>query len=557
VTDTTTLLQADVSEISQLTDDQLLSLANEMLAMQAHDRNVNFLRYYTPVSEKALSFHLLPPSVTVVGVGGGNGSSKTTICLADLVILATGQIPLSLQGIYPIEKFRGPINCRIVVESITTTLHPIILPKLQYWRWQGVDRPGGDRGYYGLVPKHSLLKGEWSESWTERTRTLQVRFCDPISGRPDGISTIQCMSYDQDPSDFASGDFHLIHHDEPPKESIWVENMARTMRVNGRMMVGMTWPDDPTIPVDWILDRIWEKAQPGKNNDPTVAWINLYTTENMNLNQTAIAETARKMTEKERAARIYGQPIRLGNRVHPLFTENEHQWCMVCNDLSILDADSKCGVCGSEDVVAFAHVAPQVANPLNPVICLLDPHPRKAHCLIWVEINANDDLRQIDEMEVDGSPDVVAERVIELEALYGWASIRRIMDPNMGRSPSGTDRETTWQDAFERAGLNFDLADDSDVGRQGLNDYLKPDSMTKEVRYQVDPRCHRTIYQMSRYSWDDYKKSLEKDMKQKPKQKHDDFPTLLKYLVNSNPTFRGCRHLGTSVITAGGRKNGY
>lgn len=550
------LLHVDPNNLQVLSDEELVALANEMLSMQQHDRQVNQLRHYVPVSEKAKQIHL--STAKVIGIGGGNGSSKTSVAMADMMILATGQIPDSLRDVYPLEKFRGPINCRIVCESITTTLHPIILPKLQWWRWQGVDRPGGERGYYGLLPKHCLIKGEWQHSWTERTRTLQCLYRDPISGKSEGISTIQMMSYDQDCSDFASGDFHIVLHDEPPKESIWVENMARTMRVNGTMYLAMTWPDDPTIPVDWILDRIWEKAQPGKNNDPTVAWFNLYTTENMNLNQTAIAETARKMTEKERAARIYGQPIRLGNRVHPLFTEDSHVWCFNCNDKTILDAEGNCGVCANTDVTDFTHVATQIANPLNPVVCLLDPHPRKSHCLMWVEINPNDDLRQIDEMEVDGSPDVVAERVKELESEYGWTSIRRIMDPNMGRSPSGVDRETTWQDAFERVGLTFDLADDSEVGRQLLNDYLKPDSITRQPRYQCDPRCHRTVYQTKRYAWDDYKRSLEKDLKQKPKQKHDDFPTLLKYLVNSDPSFRGCRGLGQAfTVASGGRRNGY
>ena len=125
-----------------------------------------------------------------------------------------------------------------------------------------------------------------------------------------GESSIQFMSYDQDPSDFASGDFHLILHDEPPKEAIWVENMARTMRVDGTMMLAMTWPDDPTISVDWILDRVYEPGQRGKHKDPTIDWVNLLTTENLNLNQTAVARTAAQMSQAERSSRIYGQPIK-------------------------------------------------------------------------------------------------------------------------------------------------------------------------------------------------------------------------------------------------------
>jgi hypothetical protein len=373
------------------------------------------------------------------------------------------------------------------------------------------------------------------------------------------------MSYDQDVSDFASGDFHICMHDEPPKEGIWTENAVRTARVKGRMFLSMTWPDDPTIPVDWIIDRVYEKCLPGKDRDPNYEMVEMYATENQNLDQTAIANMAKNLTAAERSTRIYGQHLRLSNRVHPLFTDTEHSWCFTCaksgekkrDGLVLLDGDGNCGICGSSDVVGFNHVRPVRTNELFPVIFGLDPHPRKPHMMAWVQVNPNDDLEQVCELEVDGSAEDVATAVSELEAEHGWTSIRRLMDPNMGRSPSSDDRETTWQDSFEKAGLLCDLADDSEVGRKTLNDYLKPDEKTHLTRYSVDPRCIRTIYQMKRFSWDDYKRSMEKDQKQKVKQKNDDYPAILRYIINSEPTFRGCRHLGTSVVTSAGRKNGY
>ena len=252
-----------------------------------------------------------------VGIGGGNGSSKTETALVELLIRATGQIPLSLKGVYPREKLRGPIQCRVVVESITTTLVNIILPKLQWWRWNGVSTPGGDKGHWGWIPKHHLIAGEWSKSWSEKYRTLRLYYRDTDTGNILGESTIQFMSYDQDAEDFASGDYHFILHDEPPKESIWNENLARVMRVDGTMFVAMTWPDDPAIPVDWLYE-LYEKAQ---QHDPSIEWYNLVTTDNPNLNQTAIAERSAQMSLTVRMARIYGQPIRMSNRVHPLFTD--------------------------------------------------------------------------------------------------------------------------------------------------------------------------------------------------------------------------------------------
>ena len=474
-----------------------------------------------------------------------------------MVIRATGQIPQSLREVYPRNKLRGPINCRVVVESITNTLETIILPKLQWYKWQGVDEPGGPRGHFGWIPKHCLLKGEWDESWTARTRTLEVLYRDPDSDVVRGISRIQFMSYDQDPADFASGDFHFILHDEPPKEMIWIENMVRAKRVNGTMMMSMTWPDDPTTPVDWIIDRVYEPAQPGKDHDPTYEWVNMYATDNPNLDQSALAELARTLSAAERATRIYGQHLRLSNRVHPLFTDVDHVWCFDCADLTIVNADGVCGTCSSSSVVSFNHVDSLRINPLHPVICALDPHPRKPHFLLWCQITPDDDLQIVRTVKVDGSPDVVAATVSEIESEAGWNTIRRLMDPNMGRSPSSSDRETTWQDAFESAGLTFDLADDGEAGRQAINDMLKPDPYTHLPRIRFDESCLEAIQQMKRYSWEDHKKALDKDQKQKAKMKYDDFPTLLKYIVNSSPTFRGMKSLRTPVSILSGRKNGY
>ncbi len=526
------------------------------MALQAQDRQTNQLRYYQPVSAKARAIHL--STARTIGVGGGNGSSKTDTNLCDMVIRATGQIPLSLKDSYPREKLRGPINCRIVVESLTTTLFPIILPKLDGRRWQGVDTAGGARGHWGWIPQNCLIEGSWEKSWKAHERILRCYYRDP--DRPDviiGESTFQFMSYDQDPSDFASGDFHDILHDEPPKEAIWVENMARTMRVDGTMRLAMTWPDDPTIAVDWMLDRLYYPAQPGPQHDPAIVWINLDTTDNPNLNQTAVARVAGQMSATERSTRIFGQPITLSNRVHPLFTDEPRTWCFACQELAILDDAGACGRCGAKDAVRFQHVEPCVAQHSYPVIQVLDPHPRKPHMLLWLQVTPADDLEQIAELEVDDTPTVVWQQVQDLERDYGWTTITRMMDPNMGRSASGTDRSITWQDAFDQAGMRIDLADDGEVGRRIFNDYLKPDPHTRQPRYRCDPRCVKTIYQLKRYCWDDFKRTAEKGQKQRPKQKHDDYCACLKYAVNSQPSFRGLASMGQHFRTAGTRHNGY
>src|SRR3990167_943246 len=187
-------------DLSGLSDEALKTLASQVLQFQVDDIRENSLFYYQPVSETARQIHL--STAKTVGIGGGNGSSKTECSLVELLILATGVIPQSLPD-YPRSKLRGPVNTRVILESLTTVLHPIFLPKLQWWKWNGVDSPGGKRGHWGWIPRTSLKGGKWDTAWSEKNRLLTLLYRDPDN--PEAVlgeSTIQFMSHDQDPTDF-------------------------------------------------------------------------------------------------------------------------------------------------------------------------------------------------------------------------------------------------------------------------------------------------------------------------------------------------------------------
>lgn len=530
------LLDLSADKISSLSDEDLRLILSDSVKFQKDDVKENQLLYYRPVSEKAKSIHLC--EARTVGVGGGNRSSKTTTLLAEHIIALTGVVPLSLRADYPMSKLRGPINGRIILESLTTVLHPIMLPKLQYWRWNGPDEPGGARGHFGLIPRTSLIDGSWEKSWSEKNRLLRLYYRDPVSSEIMGESTLQFMSHDQDPSDFSSGDLHIVQIDEPPKFAIWRENQARTMAVKGRILLGMTWPDDASIPVDWLFDEVYDRAQPGPNKDPQTEWFELFTLDNNNIDLESVRYQMAKWSDKIKAVRIYGRPMRFSNRIHPLFTDILSGWCFKCGQEVMLEAE-KCTTCGAEDVTTYCHTKEFDHSRSWPVICALDPHPRKPHMLAWFAVDTYDDLWQIAEVQIEGDCTDVRKRADEIERMYGMNVAMRIMDPNMGASPSGQKRGITWQSEFRDAGLRFDLADDSDVGRSRFNEYLKPDPRRLQPRAHVHSRCATTIFQIKRFCWAEHKQSLEKDLKQIPKPNNDDFPALWRYVLNTNPTFTG------------------
>lgn len=551
----------DVPDLSRITPRQLIKLPNEtlryvaenILKMQQEDRRENNLLYYKPAHDACWKVH--ESNAKVMAVGGGNGSSKTETTIAHLMMLATGIIPNEPRiRAAMLPKFKGSVKIRIVVESLTTVLHPIILPKLKWWVWTGLHPQGGDKGHWGWIPKTSLKGGSWEKSWSEKLRTLTVICRDPED--PDkviGESSIQFMSHDQDPSDFASGDFDHVLHDEPPSYAIWTENQARTMRVNGTMYLAMTWPDDPSIPVDWIFDEVYEKGRDGPNKAPDVEWIELDTRNNPHLDQDAILAQMGKWSHEMRTVRIQGQPIRFSNRVHPLFTDLDTWWCFNCGRI-ILPIEEKCD-CGSSNICEFNHVRDFQVAQNWPGIFVLDPHPRKPHMFLWALVDPSDDIWVVQDGELDDEPSELRAYIEEMEESLGINTQVRLIDPNMGRSPASAFRNITWKDEFDRAKLMCDLADDSDVGRGRFNEYLKPDPHTLRPRIHFHPRCQASIYQTKRYVWDDHRRKQEKDLKQKARQKYDDYPTMIKYLLNSEPTFNFLHH-GAPVITRGGTRRG-
>lgn len=523
-------------ELITYTDEELLDVTAQLLDLQENDRKDFALHYYEPANPTIAKIHQL--TCGTIGIFGGNGSGKTEHALVEGIIRCTGIIPESLKATYPREKLRGPIKMRVVCESLTTVLEPIILPKLQHWCWSGLMPQGGAQGHWGWIPKHCLIGGDWKKSYSTKLRMLTLIYRNPDTGKPEGFSTIQFMSYDQDASDFASGDVNYCLHDEPPKYDIWKENRARVMRggKGSTMVLSMTWPDNPASPVDWIFDEVYDKGMPGKKRDLSVEVINIFATMNSHLDQDEVAARASQMTTTERNTRIYGLPIRFSNRIHPDFTEQPKSWCFECGRIVLQAADSTCADCHSNDVLAYSNVESCTPNPFYPCICLLDPHPRKPHMLAWVQVTPNEDYEVVGIELVENGVEAVRDAVAAKEAKFQYRYIRRLMDPNMGASPSGAERELTWQMEFDKVGLHFDLAIDSSVGRARLNDFIKPDRQFRRTRFRVDPSCEEAIFQMNRYVWADRKNEELKDQSQEPLKKNDDFPSLFKYLMNDLPT---------------------
>ena len=538
-------LAALPDDVEALSREDAAALAAGLREIVEQDRKENQILFYRPVSAVAMEVHR--STAKIMGVFGGNRSSKTDSMFAEAAMLSTGMWPAALDGAMR-GKFRGPMKVRVDVQSLTTALDEAILPKLRWSSWNGYSRPGGEQGHYGWVPRCCLIGGDWTRSWAAKVTTLRMLCRDPDDAEKVlGESVWQFVSHNMDAADLASGEFDLVLHDEPPPSAHWRENRMRTLSRKGRCVVMMTWPDDPSIPVEWIHDEIWEAGEPGPGKDPGVDRFVLATAENPNIDQGEVAERLARADAVTAAVRFGGMPITFSHRIHPLFTDTDRVWSFKAGAV-VAEHD------GTEDCVVLNHVGEHEHSPSFPTLCFLDPHPRKPHMLMWVQVDAADDLCVVAEAEVEGDAvDVklkadAVEKALNLNVMDWW----RWGDPNMLRTPTSR-REVLWLDEFRNAGIPFAEASDSDVGRARVNEYLRPDPYTRRPRLTVHARCVGVVRQMRRFVWQNFRRQDERDLKQVPSDKNSDYPALLRYCLNLDPSFQILTR-GAPVIRRGGAR---
>ena len=125
-----------------------------------------------------------------------------------------------------------PNRGRICATNEEDGLHKVIVPLLQEW-----------------IPKRYLIARSWHESYDARHSMLRLKHVRNVHEDEDGInpedySTIDLMSFKQDPQAFAGPARHWIHQDEHGSKPHYDENKARLVSTNGRFWSALT-PVDP------------------------------------------------------------------------------------------------------------------------------------------------------------------------------------------------------------------------------------------------------------------------------------------------------------------------
>ena len=182
----------------------------------------------------------------IVGVSGGNQSSKTTTCTIEDLIKATRKIPDSLKGIYPESKLpKKKVNrIRVICEDYQNGILKHNLPNLMRW-----------------TPKEYLVDGRWEKSWS--AEKMQLTLIHPEEKQI--CATIELMTNNAEVGTFQGPPIDRVRYDEEPREDIFDENLLRFVTSDHLdIAFGMTPTNGLSIRV---YDRLWNKDEiQGKNS---------------------------------------------------------------------------------------------------------------------------------------------------------------------------------------------------------------------------------------------------------------------------------------------------
>jgi len=446
-----------------------------------------------------------------------------------------------LKSSYPVAKLHHDkdgvtrqVRARVVCESLTDTVVPVILPKLRFDKWNGSGSPGDmATGHWGWIPRAYLIRGSWDASYNEKHRQLTL-----TNG-----STIQFMSYDQDPEAGEGISLHLVIHDEPPPRAWYKVNQMRTLDTGGQVMTAYTPPTEPdrAVKAAWIFDEV---VEPGVRGDPNISVFVLWTEHNRILKPEQVHETVKGFNAVEQRAILYGEETHLSGRIHPLFTDIEQNWCFSCGSAQIPVQGGLCPECKGR-LEPYTHVVDDHdIPPAWPTYLVMDPHKRRPCALAWFRVGPNDEMIQQAEAWAEGTvADWVREKETIERDLIGRTPDVILCDPNpLDETDNRAQRGWTLRRELGDHGLWARPADDNfTVGRRRLDDLLRPDKALRRPLASIMRRCKRSIHAFKRYTWDEYVNREGREPKGEPRGEYKHFPDCWRYLVMASPRFHVTR----------------
>lgn len=418
--------------------------------------------------------------------------------------VGAAQLAMHLTKDYPdwyphAKRFRGPMKA-VVVASENAIIDRVLEPRINQY-----------------LPKEYRDKCHF--------KRVTGGYLSRIIGA-DG-STVDFLSNEQDDMAFESQDWDWYWGDEPQKKRKFDAIMRGLLDRGGRTFLTFTPLIEP-----WMKEQLVDKAD-SKNIEAFIVDTrdNKFDIDgNPILLEENIAAQEAMWDEDTIETRIHGKFFHLRGQVYTEFSE-AHQ-------------------------LEFDYEWPK------PVICVLDPHDRQPHHVIWAFVDENDAIYVHSEFSRACTVEELAKAINAHEKSIfsemtspdgprkdlkmGYKVKRRIIDPNFGRKPLITTGRNMIQELAKAGCPGWMEADDAkDEGRLKVKEYLhwnqkKELSLTnRPALYFHKINCKTTIRSMRNHQYEEWtgKTAGEKDPKEKTKDKETHGADCVRYLCMSNPVF--------------------
>lgn len=348
-----------------------------------------------------------------------------------------------------------------------------------------------------------LPKGEYTVRRTAQGFPSQYRFRDG--------SILDVLTLEMDLMAYQGADWDIAWLDEPQSMQKFLGIKRGLVDRRGKLVITFTPLTEP-----WMKEELADRAD-GKNielitvdirdNMRNIKGTNILTEEN-------IKDFERDMPDDYRETMLHGKFFHLRGAVYQEFCD--------------------------EHCIEFEY------DKRSPVICVLDPHDRVPHHVIWAFIDRDDDIYVDYEWEGHIELDALAALILKIERERGYNTKRRLIDPNFGRKPAKVGTSISVMQKLASCGCAFYEANDNiELGHMMVREYLhfdrlKPLTATNKPKLAFSKsRCPKTIRSVRNLQYEDWEgKSVgEKDPKEREKDKENHGADDVRYLVISRPRY--------------------
>lgn len=413
----------------------------------------------------------------------GNRSGKSHCGAIELCFHLTLRYP----DWYPVEKrFKKPIKAVISCNSFSTALK-VIESKL-----------------VSLLPKGFYTIKRNPQGYPSRIKCKNG-------------ATVDILTLEMSDQMYESADWDFAWEDEPQQQRKREAIFRGLTDRRGREMITFTPITEP-----WMKEELIDKAD-GKKIELITASIrdNLKDIQgNEILSQLAVEEFEESLSEEFKEARIHGVFFTLRGRVYKEFNDHAH-----VKNFSYKDQD----------------------HEGKPVICVLDPHDRQPHHVIWAFVDRDDDIYVEREIFEHCELPELAKTILKIEKENNYNIKRRIIDPNFGRKPAAAGSNRSVIQELAKSGVGFGEAqDDIELGHMIVRDYLHY-NVTKEITAVNKPKlffsslnCPRTIKSLRNLQYQEWlgKTKGERNPKEAEKDKDNHGADCVRYLCIGRPKYQ-------------------